>query len=179
MRKTSIGIGLVVALLFAACASAPQTRPDQRALEARADATVARMEARDPTLAGLLANSVGYIVFPEVTTGGMIVGGASSVGVVYEHGRPIGYSELRAGSIGAQIGGETYSQLIVFDQQSALDRMRAGNFDLSAGLTATAVTSGASAHAPFENGTAVLIDNESGLMAAATVGGEQLSFTAK
>ncbi|UJR78778.1 YSC84-related protein [Sandaracinus amylolyticus] len=178
MLRAQVLFGLFASLVLG-CASAPESRPDQRALEARADGAVQTMTARDPTLRPLLARSAGYIVFPEVTEGGFIVGGAQSVGVVYENGRPTGYAELRGGTVGAQIGGQSYSQLVVFDSREALNRMRAGNFDLTAGLTATAIQSGAAAQANFENGTAVFIDSQSGLMAGATVGGESISYISK
>jgi lipid-binding SYLF domain-containing protein len=179
MRKMSVVIlGLFVAAFFG-CASAPSTRPDQRALEARAEATVSHFVTRDPTLRPLLAEAPGYVVFPEIASGGFVVGGEGGVGVVFEDGRPIGYAELQEANIGAQIGGQSYSQIIVFETQGALNRLKAGNFDLSANATATAITAGAAASTRFESGTAVFIDNQSGLMAGATVGGERIVFRAK
>ncbi|AKF08603.1 hypothetical protein DB32_005752 [Sandaracinus amylolyticus] len=165
--------------MFFGCASAPESRPDQRALEARADGALETMMARDTSLRPLLSRAAGYVVFPEVTEGGFIVGGAQSVGVVYENGRPTGYAELRGGTVGAQIGGQSYSQLVVFEDRQALQRLRAGNFDLTAGVTATAIQAGAAAQANFEGGTAVFIDSQSGLMAGATVGGESITYISK
>jgi lipid-binding SYLF domain-containing protein len=181
MRKTSVmfaAVGLIASML-GACASAPESRPDQRALEARSDAVLQTMIARDPSLGELLARAPGYVVFPEVVEGGLIVGGAQAVGVVYEDGDPVGYAELRNASIGAQLGGMSYSELIVFATDDAFTRLRAGNFDISADLRATAIQSGAATSAHFEGGTAVFIDDESGLMAGASLAGEQISFTAK
>lgn len=179
MRKTSIVVlGLFLGVCLG-CASAPETRPDQRALEARADATVEHFVDRDPTLRQLLAEAPGYVVFPSIAAGGFVVGGQTGVGVVYEDGRPIGYAEMREANIGAQIGGQSYAQLVVFETRDALDRLKSGNFDLSAGVTATAIQSGAAASTRFEGGTAVFIDDESGLMAGAVVGGEQIEFRAK
>lgn len=182
MRRTSVtsvALGLLASLVAIGCASAPEQRADQRSLEAQADATVASMIARDESLAELIAGAPGYVVFPQVAEAGVIVGGAQSVGVVYEGGNPIGYAELRGASFGLQLGGMTYSQIIVFESTEALDRLRAGNLDLSASLRATALQSGSAATAQFEGGTAVFIEDESGLMAGATVGGEQISFHAK
>lgn len=177
-KKTGFVLGLM-ATMFVGCASAPQSRPDQQALEARADATVQTMVASDPTLGELLARSAGYAVFPQVSEAGFVVGGAGGAGVVYENGRVIGFSELRAGSVGAQIGGQSFSEIIVFETPAALDRFRAGNFDLQAGLSATAIQSGAAARARFEDGVAVFVGGHSGLMAAANVGGQSVTFHAK
>lgn len=171
-----VGLG---AAMLAACASAPETRPDQQALEARADAVVQTMVARDPTLADLLEEAPGYVVFPTVAEAGFIVGGSNGIGVVYENGRATGYSELYEGTVGLQLGGQSFSELVVFQTQNALDRFKTGNFDLTAGVTATAIQSGAAASTRFEGGVAVFIDDETGLMAGATVGGQTLSYTSK
>lgn len=172
-------LGLLSALSFG-CATAPQTRPDRRVLEARADAAMQSMLSQDEGLGPLVARAAGYVVFPQIAAGGAIVGGRSGVGVVYARGgQAIGYAELRGGSFGAQLGGQTYSQLIVFEDDAALRRFTAGNFDLSADATATAITSGTAASAQFEEGTAIFIDDESGLMAGATVGGDSITFRAK
>lgn len=178
MRKTSVVLGLI-AVMFVGCASAPEARPDQRALEARADGTIETFIARDPSMRQLLSQSAGYAVFPEIVEGGFVVGGSMGVGVVYQNERPVGYAELRAGSLGLQLGGQSFSQIVVFETTEALDRLRAGNFDMSAGVTATAIQSGAAASARFEGGTAVFVDDESGLMAGASVAGEQFTFHAK
>jgi lipid-binding SYLF domain-containing protein len=163
--------------MLAGCASAPETRPEQRALEANADGALERMVARDPTLNVVLANAAGYVVFPSVASGGLVVGAEGGVGVAYERNRPIGYSELRGASLGLQAGGQTYAQLVVFETPEALARFRTGNFDMSANLTATAINSGAGANVRFEDGVAVFIDDETGLMAGASLSGQNMSFT--
>jgi lipid-binding SYLF domain-containing protein len=167
---------LAGAWLVTACASAPETREEQQTLEAQADATLQGMVARDPSLRDVLDDAVGYVVFPEIGKGGAVVGGAQGVGVVYEDGMPIGTAALNQATIGAQLGGQTFSELIVFSEREPLERLKAGNFDLTADASATAITSGAAAQASFENGTAVFISGEEGLMAEASVGGQEISF---
>lgn len=164
------------ALIALGCASAPETRHDQVSLEDRADNTLEQMVREDPTLGAALARAPGYVVFPSVGEGGFIVGGTSGVGVVYERGNPIGYAELGEISVGAQAGGQSYSQLIVFENQDALDRLKLGNFDITAGASATAITSGAGTNLHFEGGVAVITDDESGLMASAAIGGQRITF---
>jgi lipid-binding SYLF domain-containing protein len=170
-------IAAVIVSLLAGCAHAPETRRQAAALESQADGTVASMTSQDPSLRPMLTRAAGYVVFPEVTEGGLVVGGRGGVGVVYAHDRQIGYAEMRAGTVGAQVGGQSYGQIVVFQTEAALSRFRAGNFDLSANVTATALQSGAAANARFENGVAVFVDDESGLMAGASVAGENMSFS--
>lgn len=175
----SVALSVVMAAMLAACASAPESRPEQSSLEARANAVVESMVARDPSLAQLLEDSPGYVVFPQVAEAGFIIGGSNGVGVLYENGRAIGYSELYEGTLGLQLGGQSFSELVVFQNQSALDRFKAGNFDLTAGVTAVAIQAGAAAQARFEGGVAVFVDDQTGLMAGATLGGQTMSYTAK
>jgi len=167
---------VIATFLALGCASAPETRPEQNSLEAQAAATVASMTREDPSLGEMLSNAAGYVVFPEVGEAGFIASGSAGVGVVYEDGAPIGFAELREGSVGAQVGGQTFSQLIVFESQSALDRLKSNNFDLTADTSATAITSGAAASVQFEDGAAVFIEDEAGLMVEAAVGGQSITF---
>lgn len=167
----------IAAFLFAACASVPQQRGEQQALVSKANSTLQMMTARDPSLQQVLDRSAGYVVFPEIGEVGALVAGASSgVGVVFENGQPIGFASLREGTVGPQLGGQEYSQLVIFQTPEALNRLKAGNFDLTAGVQATALRMGAGMDTQFEQGVAVIVSSESGLMAGATVGGQQISF---
>ena len=78
---------IVVAPLLVGCATAPASRAEQDTLLAEASSTMQQMRAQDPSLAELVRRGYGYAVFPKVTKGGLIVGGAHGQGVVYEQGR--------------------------------------------------------------------------------------------
>jgi lipid-binding SYLF domain-containing protein len=177
LKQRLMMLSAMIAVMLAGCASAPTARPQQQALESNANGTLQAMVSRDPSLAPILASAAGYVVFPSVAQGGFIVGGEGGVGVAYEHNRPIGYSELRGGSVGLQAGGQSYAQIVVFQTPAAFARFRAGNFDLSANMAATALQTGAARSARFENGVAVFVDDQSGLMAGVSVAGESMTFT--
>lgn len=175
--KSASAVAIVAAAwLVSACASAPETRPERQRLEAQADMTVDEMVQQDPSLQPVLDTAVGYVVFPSIGSGGLLVGAAQGVGVVYENGRPIGYASLNEVNVGALAGGRSFSELIVFNDRAAFERLLAGDFDLTANASATAVRSGAGAQANFQGGTAVFVYGESGLMAEASVGGQQIDF---
>lgn len=180
MSKRTIQLNLIAAIaglvMMVGCAHAPASRQGQQAMDARAQATLQAMVAKDPSLRDVLDRSAGYVVFPSIGEGAALVGGAHGVGVVYENGRPTGFATLNQASIGAQLGGQTYAELIVFQTPDALNRLKAGNFNLTASASATALTAGAAAQADFEGGTAVFIQSQGGLMAAANVGGQQISY---
>lgn len=175
-RLTAAGLAAVGLLMGTACASAPTTRADQHDLRIRADATLEAMVERDPSLGEIVAGARGYVVFPNVGEGGLVFGGAQGVGVVYEHGLPRGYAELNEGSVGAQIGARSYSQLVVFLTEPAWQRFRRGQFTFNADASATALTAGAARSASFAQGVEVFIDRSAGVMAEASIAGQSLSF---
>ncbi len=180
MSKRTTHFNLIGALaglvMMAGCASAPASRQSQQAMDSRAQATLQQMVAKDPTLRPLVENAAGYVVFPQIGQGAAIVGGARGVGVVYQDGRPIGFATLTQATIGAQLGGQTYSELIVFEAPEALDRLKSGNFNFTAEAGATAITAGAAAQTNFQNGSAVFVQGRGGLIAALNVGGQQISY---
>lgn len=165
-----------LAATVAACATAPETRSEQRSLEEQADAALDAMLADDPTLQALLADSAGYAVFPDVGEGAFFAGAAHGNGVVYQHGTPIGYATLTEASGGPQVGGQGYAQLVVLRTDDALQRLKSDNLDFDANATATFISRGVAAEADFEDGTAAFIDGEQGLMAGVSIGGQNIEY---
>lgn len=167
------------AALAAGCATTPDTPAERDSLEDRAAATLDTMKARDPSLAPLLDDAVGYAVFPEIGKGGAVVGGAYGHGVVYQHGRPVGFVELSQASIGAQLGGQTFSELIILRDDAALERMKSDNLDLGADASAVALTAGAGRGVQFEEGVAVFVMPRGGLMVDISIHGQKIDFSGR
>jgi lipid-binding SYLF domain-containing protein len=174
IMKLSAIAAVVIGL--GACATAPKTEAGRQSLEARAAATLDSMRARDPGLQSVLDSAYGYAVFPDIGKAGVVVGAAYGRGILYEHGRPSGFVELNQGSIGAQLGGQTFSELIVFRDRLGVDTLKAGRFTLGANASAVALTAGAAASAEFTDGVAVFTMPLGGLMAELTISGQQLNY---
>jgi lipid-binding SYLF domain-containing protein len=115
-------------------------------------------------------------VFPGVGKGGVGVGGAYGRGELFEGGKLAGYCTLTQASIGLQLGGQKYTELIFFETKAALDRFKSGNFAFAAQASAVALKSGASANAKYAGGVAVFTMGEAGLMYEASIGGQKFSF---
>ena len=92
----------------------------------------------------LIDNSAGYAVFPNVGKGGFIVGGAHGKGCVFEKGKVTGHATMTQASIGAQAGGQSFAEIIVFQSPTALNNFKSGNFEMSAGMSAVVASEGAS-----------------------------------
>jgi lipid-binding SYLF domain-containing protein len=166
-----------VCIVVAACASGPKTVAERDALTQRADQVLATMTATDPSLRPLLDTAAGYVIFPDVKQGGFVVGGASGRGVLYERGVPVGFADLSQASVGAQVGGQTYAELVVLRDQFALDRIRSGNFKLGAQASATALTAGAATATRFgESGMAVFVKPWGGAMLNVSLTGQTIRF---
>jgi lipid-binding SYLF domain-containing protein len=169
----------VVAGLLVSCATAPSTRGEKETLLAEAASTMKQMREEDPTLGTLVQRGYGYSLFPKVAKGGLVVGGAYGRGVVYEQGQHIGYADLSQGSVGLQAGAQTFSELVVFENKSALDRFRAGQLNFAADASAVILKSGVAADATFVDGVAVVVNPIGGVMVEASIGGQQFTYQGK
>lgn len=178
MVRSVARLMLVAAALIAGCASTPKSQAKRTQLEEEAVAARDEMLAKDPTLRSLIDQSAGYIVFPRVKEGGFIVGGAGDNGVIFQHGRVAGYAQLSRVSVGAQIGGQTYSELIAVRDQFVLDKMKAGDFDLGGQASAVILRAGAATATNFsDKGIAVVMDPIGGAMVNASVSGQRIKAT--
>lgn len=176
MRAFGFPAFVALGLAVVGCATAPKTTSEQASLQSSAQATLQSMKAKDASLGPLLDSAYGYAVFPNIGKGGFIAGGAYGRGIVYEQGRPTGFVELNQGSLGAQIGAQTFSELIVFSDRASLQRLKAGNFSVSGNASAVALTTGAGASTRFADGVAVFVMPKGGVMAELSVSGQQLNY---
>jgi lipid-binding SYLF domain-containing protein len=180
MLTTGMALVLtIVAGLLGSCATAPATREDKAALVAAATTRWQQMSKEDPALGALVQRSYGYALFPDVGKAGLGVGGAYGRGVVYERGQHIGFSDLTQGTIGAQVGGQSFSELLVFEHKAALDRFKAGQFGFAAGASAVVLKSGVATNPNFVDGVAVVVQPLGGVMVEAAIGGQQFTYQAK
>jgi len=144
-------------------------------------------------------NSYGYAVFPTIGKGGIVIGGAYGKGRVYAGGKHVGDTSMSQVSVGFQLGGEAYSQIIFFEDKRAFDEFTSGNFEFSATASAVAITAGASAAATttgtsagasggkhdattkggYHKGMAIFTVAKGGLMYEASIAGQKFSYTAK
>jgi lipid-binding SYLF domain-containing protein len=176
-RAAACAAVMFAMVLSTGCQTTPKTAAKREALTGDARAAVDRMTAIDPGLRDTLNNAYGYAVFPSVGKGGIIVGGAYGHGVVYEQGAQVGYADLTQATVGAQLGGQTYTELILFQTAEALYRFKNNQFAFSANASAVAVKAGAAAAAKYENGVAVFTQPNGGLMFEASVGGQKFTYS--
>ncbi|MGH8225092.1 MAG: YSC84-related protein [Gammaproteobacteria bacterium] len=140
-----------------------------------AQQTLDRMTTTDSSLRRFIDNAYGYAVFPTVSRGAFVVGGSYGEGAAFQGGKMAAKCSIAKASIGAQIGGETYSEVIFFQSRPYFEQFVNGHFTFSAGVAAIAVTAGAASDVAYNHGVAVFISPRKGLLAAAAVGGQNFS----
>ena len=178
MRKSILSILTILSLaaFLTACSAEPKSAEGQADLKTDATRALADFRKADPEIAKHIDSAYGYAVFPNIGKGGVGVGGAAGKGVVYERGTPIGYTHMTQATVGLQLGGQAYSQLILFEDKAALDRFTKSEWAMSAQATAVAAASGAGATAKYKDGVMVFVTNQEGLMAEASVGGQKFKY---
>jgi len=145
-------------------------------LRKEAQQAVADFLKADSTMKTLIDQSAGYAVFPNVGKGGLVVGGAHGDGLVYEKSNVTGKASMTQASIGAQAGGQTFAEIILFETPAALEDFKGGKFEMSAEVSAVAAAEGASKAANYKKGIAVFTLPKKGLMAQASIGGQKFKF---
>ena len=181
--KTILALCLIVVL------------PMQAAWADKFDDAIANFKKAQVTRS-YFASAYGYAVFPTIGKGGVGVGGAVGTGRVYEQGRAVGESTMVQLSLGLQLGGQVYSQMIFFENKAAFDAFTKEGFEFGADASAVAITAGASAQvgtsgpaasvsvtdergkalARYYKGMAVLTLAKGGLMYQAALAGQKYTF---
>jgi len=168
-----------VAIVAIGCSTEPGNQEGVESLSNDSQEQLARMEVQDPGLEGFLNHAYAYAIFPSVGKGALIAGGAYGHGEVFQGGRFIGYADITQATIGAQVGGEAYAELLVFKDADALDRFEGSRLTLAADASAVALQAGTAAAAKFEGGVVVFVSPKAGLMLEAAVGGQSFTYEAK
>ena len=142
------------------------------------------------------AKSYAYAVFPTIAEGAIGIGGARGKGRVYVHGSWVGDVTMDQVSVGLQLGGKAYSQIIFFEDKRAFDEFESGSYELGADASAVAITASASASAGtngaesgmsggmkdattrghYEKGVVVFTIAKGGLMGQLAVAGQKFSY---
>ena len=143
-------------------------------------------------------SAYGYALFPTIGKAGFVVGGAFGKGRVYKQGEYYGDTKMTQASIGFQLGGSGFSQVVFFMDQRAFDEFTNGSFEfgidaqvvaLTAVASASGSTGGSSATASggknnavtsgdgYNKGMATYTITKGGLLYDVSVGGQTFSFT--
>lgn len=146
----------------------------------------------------MFKSAYGYALFPTIGKVGFVVGGAFGKGRVIAQGKYYGDTKMTQASIGFQLGGSGFSQVVFFQDERAFKEFITGSFEfgldaqvvaLTAAAGASGSTSGVSATASggqnnavtsghgYNKGMATYTITKGGLLYDVSVGGQAFSFT--
>ena len=152
---------------------------------------------KSPAVQPFFENAYGYAIFPTVGKGGIGIGGAYGKGQVYQGGKVTEIARLYKATIGFQLGGQAFSEIIFFQDKRAYDEFTSGNFEFDAAASAVAITAaaqakvgtegvtagasagpatGIQADTNYRKGMAVFVHTKGGLMYEAAIGGQKFGF---
>jgi len=173
-----------VCLMFATAAHAAATLDE-------CNATLGKFKQLG-NVPNMMADSYGYAVLPTIGKGGIGIGAAGGTGCVYAQGKHTGKVSMGQVTIGFQLGGQAYSQIILFKNADTYQEFTNGNFEFGADATAVALTYGAQAGAntqgasasagdtkatgSWKRGMAIYTLAKGGLMYEASIGGQKYKF---
>jgi hypothetical protein len=149
-----------------------------------------------PRVAPYFESAYAYAIWPRIGRGGLGVGASRGRGQVYVNGQLTGFSTHTEVSIGLQAGGQTYRQIIFFENAESYNRFTMDSFEFDASAQAVAVTASAEAGAGttgartsagagspntaaaggYSNGMQIFTMAEGGLMYKATIAGQRYNF---
>jgi len=159
-----------------AAVAAPFEKKSEKERTAEVLEVIKKFKEKDPTILDFFLEAEGYAVYPTVGKAGIGVGAAVGKGMVYQKDLLIGTSRLKQVTVGLQLGGQTYSEIVFFETAKALAKFKTGKFELGAKVSAIAISKGAAEGAEFSNGIAVFTMTKKGLMYEAAVAGQHFSF---
>jgi lipid-binding SYLF domain-containing protein len=131
---------------------------------------------KDPAMSKFFASAEAYVIFPNVGKGAYIIGGAAGNGALYESGHLVGIAKLRQVDIGAQIGGQSFSQVLLFNNEAALSRFKKGNFEITANASVVVLEEGAATSIEFRDGVAIVTLPKAGAMVELSIGGQKFEY---
>lgn len=165
--------------VLTACNVAPKS-DDRESFVMEAREGLQYFEKHVPGLREQIRRSAGYAVFPGAGQWGIIfTGGSFGRGAVFTpDGTQLGWAAENQFNVGLQAGGEGKRILLVFADPDTLEKFKQGLLTGKVEGMAVAAEKGATGTSSFQNGVAVYVGQEKGLMAGGMVGMENFRYRA-
>lgn len=172
-----IAIGTIATV--AALSATRALAVDTAALDTQVSATLNKFYALSNQNKVLVQNAAAVLVFPDITKGGIGIGGEHGDGALQEGGKTVGYYSISGASIGLTLGLSHHSQVILFNTPQARDKFVNGS-DWSVGADASVAVMKTGAGGNYDTQSLskpvmVFVFGEKGLMGDASLGGAKIS----
>lgn len=161
------------------CETAPTTPQERNELSTATLHQANRMFQDYPEVTNQINNAYAYAIFPDIGNGAVVVGAAHGHGEVFQGQKFLGYAELDQLNVGPQVGGQAYTELLLFKTKEAFDNFANNRFTFSASASAVILKSGTSGAAKWDDDVAVYQRSQNGAFVGASIGGQRFTFKAE
>lgn len=145
-------------------------------LHAEVLAALKEIQDKHPEVKKVLKEAAGFAVVPEIGQASLVVGGAYGLGEVFEHEKVVGYAAIVQLTIGIQLGGTTFHELVVFHDEGSLKRFKLGKYAFAADAGVAIVKAGALASKGFGESSSIILFDEGGMLLDLAIGGQKFIF---
>jgi len=139
--------------------------------------TIRTFMSKSHKMKNLVHNSYAHVVFPSIYKGGLVLGYASGEGrAYYRGGMWTGTVSISQYTIGAQVGGSSYSEIIFFKNHAAFERFKLGKIEDST-QSSLVIFGGISGDVNFDKDVQVFTLSNGGLMIEGSTGTQVFKYT--
>lgn len=139
-------------------------------------AALKQLQQKHPEIKKVLEESAGYAVVPSIGRASLVLGGAYGIGEVFVHDRVIGYAAIVELTIGVQVGGTTFHELVVFHDEGSLKRFKGGKFAFAADAAVELVKAGGQKSKGFGATSSIYVFADGGMLLDLAIGGQKFIF---
>jgi lipid-binding SYLF domain-containing protein len=150
-------------------------RDTSQELHGQVQAVLRHISLVDPGLGKRLEKAYAYAVFPSVGRASALLGASYGKGEVYRKGRLVGYGGVVQLTLGVQVGGQTYTEILVFKSRSEFDYFKQGKMAFAANAAALMVKAGGAATNDV-HGIEVRLFSRGGFQLDVSLGGQKFVF---
>jgi lipid-binding SYLF domain-containing protein len=145
-------------------------------LHAEVLAALKQVQSKNSELKKVLDKSAGFAVVPAIGRSSLVLGGAYGLGEVFKGERVIGYAAIVELTIGVQVGGTTFHEIVVFHDEGALKNFKQGKYAFAADAAVEIVKAGAQASKGFGASSSIYVFDDGGMLLDLAIGGQKFIF---
>lgn len=147
-----------------------------RTLHSECIAALNILQEKQKSVKDLIEKSYGFAVIPAIGSASLVLGGDYGVGEVFVKDHVIGYAGIGKVTLGVQVGGTNFHQMIVFNNEETWKQFKAGKYSFAADAGVAIVKAGAQASKGFGAGTVAFVFNEGGMLLDLDIGIQKFVF---
>ena len=152
---------------------------EQSLLEQDSKAALASLYTGSPVAKALGERAKGILVFPNVVKAGFVLGAQGGDGVLFVKGKPAGYFNTAAVSVGLQAGAQSFGYALFFMSDAVFkDFQNSRNFQIGVGPNIVVVDAGAAKDIntlTAKSDVYAMIFDQKGLMAGVGLQGSKIT----